>query len=59
MKALEEYGQTSMQVMNNLYEWGNPVLVKAGPISGPTASLSGDQPYAYVNTSCAFTVEVS
>ena len=59
MKDLELYGQTTMQVMNNLYEWGNPVKVKAGPINGPNPLLSGDQPYALVNTSCAFTASVS
>ena len=58
MKALEQYATTSMQVMNNLYEWGGSVKVKAGPINGPVPLLAGDQPYAMVNTSCAFIASV-
>lgn len=58
MKALEQYATTSMQVMNNLYDWGNSVKVKAGPINGPVPLLAGDQPYAMVNTSCAFVASV-
>ena len=58
MKALEQYATTSMQVMNNLYDWGSSVKVKAGPISGPVPLLEGDQPYAMVNTSCAFIAQV-
>ena len=58
MKKLEEYGATSMEVMNDLYDWGGSVKVKAGPINGPVPLLSGDQPYAMVNTSCAFTASV-
>ena len=58
MKALEQYATTSMQVMNTLYDWGSSVKVKAGPISGPVPLLEGDQPYAMVNTSCAFIAQV-
>jgi len=54
MKALEEFGAVSMQIMNTLYDWGGAVKVKAGPVNGPVPLLSGDQPYAMVNTSCAF-----
>ena len=58
MKGLEELATTSMQVLNGLYDWSNPVKVRAGPINGPVSLLSGDQPYAMVNTSCAFTAQV-
>ena len=58
MKALEQYGTTSMLVMNNLYDWSSSVKVKAGPINGPVPLLEGDQPYAMVNTSCAFIASV-
>ena len=58
MKALEQYATTSMQVMNSLYDWGAAVKVKAGPISGPVSVLGGDEPYALVNTSCAFTAAI-
>ena len=58
MKALEEFGAVSMQVMNNLFDWGEPVKVKGGPINGPNPLLAGDQPYAMVNTSCAFIASV-
>ena len=58
MKALEEYGAVSMEVMNNLFDWGEPVKVKGGPINGPNPLLAGDQPYALVNTSCAFIASI-
>ena len=58
MKALEQYATTSMLVMNSLYDWSNPVKVKAGPINGPVPLLAGDQPYAMVNTSCAFIAQI-
>ena len=58
MKALEQYATTSMLVMNNLYDWGSSVKVKAGPINGPVPLLAGDQPYAMVNTSCGFIASV-
>ena len=58
MKALEQYATTSMQVMNNLYDWGASVKVKAGPINGPRSVLAGDSPHALVNTSCAFIAAV-
>ena len=58
MKGLEELATTSMQVLNRLYDWSNPVKVRAGPISGPVPLLEGDQPYAMVNTSCAFVAQV-
>lgn len=54
MKYLETLGAESMKVMNTLYDWGGTVKVKAGPINGPNPLLGGDQPYALVNTSCAF-----
>ena len=58
MKALEQYATTSMLVMNSLYDWGSSVKVKAGPINGPVSLLEGDQPYAMVNTSCAFIAQI-
>ena len=58
MKGLEELATTSMQVLNGLYDWSNPVKVRAGPINGPVSLLTGDQPYAMVNTSCAFVAQV-
>ena len=47
-----------MLVMNGLYDWSNPVKVRAGPINGPVPLLTGDQPYAMVNTSCAFIAQI-
>ena len=57
-EGLEELATTSMQVLNGLYDWSNPVKVRAGPINGPVSLLTGDQPYAMVNTSCAFVAQV-
>ena len=54
MKALEEYAAVAMACMNNLYEWGNAVKVKAGQISGPTPVLANDEPYALITVSCPF-----
>ena len=34
MKALEQYSATAMTLMNNLYDWGGAVKVKAGQING-------------------------
>ena len=59
MKALEEYATTSMVLMNNLYDWGSTVKVKAGQINGPVPLLNGDQPYALATISCPFIASVS
>ena len=59
MKALEEYSAEGMKVMNSLFDWGNPVKVKAGQINGPVALLDGDQPYALATISCPFLASVS
>ena len=59
MKALEEYSATAMQVMNNLYSWGESVTVKAGQINGPVALLNGDEPYALATISCPFSASVT
>lgn len=59
MKALEEYSATAMAVMNNLYDWGSNVKVKAGQINGPVPLLNGDEPYALATISCPFTASVS
>ena len=59
MKKLEEYGAEAMKVMNNLYEWGSTVEVKAGQINGPVALLNGDEPYALATISCPFSASVS
>ena len=59
MKALEQYSATAMAVMNNLYDWGGSVKVKAGQINGPVALLNGDEPYALATISCPFTASVS
>ena len=58
MGALELYGAEAMSIMNNVYDATSDVRVKCGPVNGPTALLSGDQPYAMVNVSCAFTARV-
>ena len=58
MKALEEYGAEAMKVMNNLYDWGESVKVKAGPINGPVSLLDGDVPYALATVSCPFTAQI-
>ena len=59
MKALEQYSATAMTVMNTLYEWGESVTVKAGPINGPVSLLDGDEPYALATISCSFQASVS
>jgi hypothetical protein len=58
MKAIEEYASVAMVCMNNLYDATAAVQVKAGRISGPTPSLAGDEPYAYVTVSCPFVASV-
>ena len=35
MKALEQYSTTAMTVMNNLFDWGSKVKVKAGANQRP------------------------
>ena len=55
MKPLEEMGAQAMTLMNNLYDWTNPVQVRCGQISGPTPELAGTEPYALVTLSCPFT----
>ena len=59
MKALEEYSAEAMKVMNTLFDWGDPVTVKAGQINGPVGLLDGNQPYALATTSCSFSASVS
>ena len=59
MKALEEYSAEAMKVMNNLFDWGGAVKVKAGQINGPQPVLSGDEPYALATISCPFIASVS
>ena len=59
MKTLEEYGGEAMKVMNNLFDWGAAVKVKAGQINGPVAILNGDEPYALATISCPFSASVS
>ena len=59
MKALEEYATTSWQVMNSLYEWGNPVSVKVTDVNGPQPLLASDDPYALVTTSAPFYASVA
>ena len=59
MKALEEYATTSWQVMNSLYEWGNPVSVKVTDVNGPQPILASDDPYALVTTSAPFYASVA
>ena len=58
MKALEDYATTAMVLMNNLYDWGGAVKVKAGSINGPVALLDGDEPYALATISCPFIASV-
>ena len=58
MKALEEYDAEAMKVMNTLFDWGDPVKVKAGQINGPVALLDGNQPYALSTISCPFIASV-
>lgn len=58
MGPLELLATEGMRAMNTMY---NPVAaarVKCGPISGPTPVLGGDQPYALVTLSCAFSATV-
>lgn len=59
MKKLEQYSTTAMTVMNNLFDWGSTVKVKAGRINGPVALLDGDVPYALATISCPFLASVS
>ena len=59
MKALEQYSSTAMTVMNNLFDWGSSVKVKAGRINGPVSLLDGDVPYAMATISCPFIASVS
>ena len=59
MGALELYGAEAMKVMNNLFDWGAAVKVKAGQINGPVPLLSGNEPYALVTISCPFIASVS
>ena len=59
MKELEEYNATAMTVMNTLFDWGEPVKVKAGQINGPAAVLGGNEPYALSTISCSFLASVS
>ena len=54
MKALGEYSAEAMKAMNTLYQWGNSVKVKAGPINGPTYLTAGDEPYVVATLSCPF-----
>ena len=58
MGALELYGSECTKVMIGLYDATSDVRVKCGPVSGPVPLLAGDQPYAMVNVSCAFTARV-
>ena len=58
MKALEGYNAEAMKAMNTLYQWGNSVKVKAGPINGPVALLAGTEPYAMSTISCSFLASV-
>lgn len=58
MKALESAIGDGMRVMNNLFDWGSTVQVKAGPINGPTPVLSGSEPYSVATVSCAFKASV-
>lgn len=58
MGALELYSTTAMTVMNNLYDWGNAVKVKAGRMNGPVPLLDGVEPYAVATVSCPFKASV-
>ena len=55
MGPLELLATEGMRVMNTMYNPTAAARVKCGPISGPTPVLGGDQPYALVTLSCAFT----
>ena len=58
MKRLEEYAAKAMTCINNLYDWNEPVKVKAGQITGPNYLLASDEPYVLVTVSCPFVASV-
>jgi len=54
MKPLEAMGVQAMVLMNNMYEWDNPVKVRCGQILGPTPVLDDAAPYGVITISCPF-----
>ena len=59
MKNLEEYAAVGMRAINTMYDWGNPVKVRCGQITGPRALLNGPEPYAVSTLACPFSASVS
>ena len=54
MGALELYAQAGIKAMATMYDATGDAKVKCGAANGPTALLSGDQPYAVATVSCSF-----
>lgn len=59
VKALEQYSTTAITVMNTLFDWAEPVKVKAGVVNGPVKVTDGPQPFVVATVSCPFIASVS